>query len=82
MPKHTKNLTSSMSLRLRHDQHDQLVALVDSLSDEEKRELEDIDQSRLRYPEIFRNTGRTTNYKIIIMRLAIDDYLQRRSDER
>ena len=51
------------------------------MSEEEKAALIDLDQSRLKYPEIFRKTGRATNYTLIILRLALDEYMQRHKEQ-
>ena len=82
MARHTKNLTGPISVRLRHQQYAELHAFIEALSEDEKAALKETDQSRLKYPEIFKNTGRPTNYVVLLLRLALDEYMQKKSDER
>ncbi len=77
MGKGTPNLSETYSIRLRHDQLELLEKLIESMSDERLKRLKDEDRSKFKYPELFKNAGRGSNPKVIMIRLALDDYLKK-----
>lgn len=81
MARHTRNLTSPISVRLRHQQYAELQTFIDALSEDEKMALKEADQARLKHPEMFKNTGRATNYTVLLLRLALDQYMKHERGE-
>ena len=77
MSKKTVNLTRAVSVRLRHDQEDTINSIIESMTPEQLTALKDQDRSRFRYPELFKNRGRGSNPLMMLMRLALDDYLKK-----
>lgn len=77
MSKKTVNLTRAVSVRLRHDQEDTINSIIESMTLEQLNALKDQDRSRFKYPELFKNAGRGSNPLMMLMRLALDDYLKK-----
>ena len=77
MSKKIVNLTRAVSVRLRHDQEDTINSIIESMTPEQLTALKDQDRSRFRHPELFKNRGRGSNPLMMLMRLALDDYLKK-----
>lgn len=80
MSKKTVNLTRAVSVRLRHDQEDTVNSIIESMTPEQLSALKDQDRSRFKYPELFKNAGRGSSPLMMLMRLALDDYLKKYQD--
>ena len=77
MSRPTVNLSSTHSVRLRHDQDELVKEIIERMTVAELAALEDKDRSRFKYPELFKNAGRETSPFMMMMRLALDDYLKK-----
>ena len=75
MSKPTKNLTAPYALRLRHDQKIELDRHVRSFSPEQLKELAEMDRSKFAESEKFKNFGRASNPTYLVLRRAVDYYL-------
>merc|ERR1711991_290915 len=76
MGRPTKNLTAPVAIRMRHDQRSRVNKLITSMSDKEKQELINLDREKFSHPEYVKQ-GRDANYTTVILRLALDEYLNR-----
>lgn len=74
MSKPTINLCAPMSLRLRPDQDERLEQYIDELADEERARLVNEDRNRM-YHQWPVPVGRPPSLSNIILRLALDDWL-------
>ena len=77
MSRKTANLTRAYAVRLRHDQEDTVNSIIESMTPEQLSALKDQDRSRFKYPELFKNAGRGASPLMMMMRLALDDYLKK-----
>ena len=76
MGRATKNLTAPYSVRLRHDQEEELQSFIDKMSPAQINKMREKDRASFRYPEVFKNTGqRTNNPMMLLIRIALDDYI-------
>ena len=81
MGRPTQNLTAPYAVRLRHDQRVKIANLIKSMSSDDLEELINTDQSKFTHPAKFKNRGRASNPMLIVMRAAIDEYLDKRLSE-
>lgn len=52
------------------------------MTEKELNQLKEKDRSKFKYPEFFKNTGQPTNPKLLIMREALDLWIERYQQER
>ena len=72
MAKATRNLAAAQSVRLRHDQVEAVERIVKNMSEEELIKLKEEDRSKFKYPEFFKNMGRPAPPQLLIIRQALD----------
>jgi len=77
MSRKTVNLSKPRTIRLRHDQEEQLEKIIEGMTPSEIEALKNEDRSKFKYPELFKNAGRGTSPVMIILRLALDDYMMK-----
>ena len=72
MARATRNLAAAQSIRLRHDQVEAMDRVIKSMSEEELIKLKEEDRSKFKYPEFFKNMGRPATPQLLIIRQALD----------
>ena len=77
MSRKTANLSPPYSVRMRLDQEEKIKEIIERMTIEELSALKDQDRSRFKYPELFKNAGRGPSPLMIMVRLALDDYLKK-----
>ena len=72
MARATRNLAATQSIRLRHDQVEAMNRVIKNMSEEELIKLKEEDRSKFKYPEFFKNMGRPSTPQLLIIRQAVD----------
>lgn len=75
MSRKTANLSPPYSVRMRLDQEEKVKQIIERMTADELSAIKDVDRSRFKYPELFKNAGRGPSPLMIMVRLALDDYL-------
>ena len=72
----TSNMTDSISLRFRHQQFNALKAYIENLPPDKIQALTEMDRGR-RLHTIFKRQGRPADPVQVIVRLALDEWLDK-----
>lgn len=78
MSEPTANLKAPLSVRLRISQDNELKRLIEHMSETEKTQLISADRAKFKH-SYTKNKGRASNMKTILIRLAVDEFLEQRS---
>ena len=75
----TSNMTGSISMRFRHQQHQAMLSYIKELTPEQLEKLISTDRGR-RLHTVFKRQGRDPDALQTIVRLAVDEWLDKHAN--
>jgi hypothetical protein len=61
---------------------EKLERIISTMTEKELNQLKEKDRGKFKHPEFFKNTGQPANPKLLIMREALDLWIERYQQER